>query len=238
MLIVMSNLTTLNISADHSTLAMGPGLRWGDVYAYAEQYDRAVGGGRLSPVGVPGLLLAGGVNFYGNQHGWSADNVLEYEVVLASGLIVTVNPSSHADLFWALKGGSSNFGIVTKFTMRTFPSTQVYAGVYSVAGSDVPAFLDVGPSSQFLEERRLTSLTYRCRPSPTIQLSTRIPCLTLSLWSSPLIQPQRLRASSFSTTAQPYPIRHVSHHSSPFQPSLARWASRQSVNLPSKQAPL
>jgi FAD/FMN-containing dehydrogenase len=130
---VSSNLTTLALSEDHSSVTLGPGHNWGAVYSYLEAYDLAVAGGRLAPVGVPGLLLAGGINFYGNQHGWSADNVLSYEVVLASGQIVTATGSNNTDLFWALKGGSNNFGIVTSFTLRTFPSTQVWAGVYSVA---------------------------------------------------------------------------------------------------------
>lgn len=66
----------------------------------------------------------------GNQHGWAADNVLEYEVVLASGDIVTASATENTDLFWALKGGSSNFGIVTQFTLRTFSSPGVWGGVY------------------------------------------------------------------------------------------------------------
>ncbi|KAG5792512.1 hypothetical protein H9Q69_008449 [Fusarium xylarioides] len=97
------------------------------------------GGGRLSSVSVPGLLLAGGINFHGNQRGWAADNVLEYELVVSSGKILSVTSKSHPDLFWALKGGSNNFGIVTKFKLATFTSDQIYAGIYSVA--DIPGFL-------------------------------------------------------------------------------------------------
>jgi FAD/FMN-containing dehydrogenase len=140
---VMSNLTTLSISADHSTVSIGPSHRWGDVYSYLQNFNRSVPGGRLSPVGVPGLLLAGGVNFYGNQHGFAADNVFQYEVVLANGQIVYVNKTSYSDLFWALKGGSSNFGIVTRFDMKTVPSTAVWAGIYTVADQYIPDFLAV-----------------------------------------------------------------------------------------------
>ncbi|KAH8681692.1 hypothetical protein BX600DRAFT_429611 [Xylariales sp. PMI_506] len=140
-LMVMSNLTTLQISEDLSTVVVGPGYRWGAVYAYLAGYDRGCAGGRLSPVGVPGLLLAGGVNYYGNQHGWSADNVLQYEVVLANGTIVNATSTEHSDLFWALKGGSSNFGIVTSFTLRTFESTQIWGGTYTVSGDYMDEFL-------------------------------------------------------------------------------------------------
>jgi FAD/FMN-containing dehydrogenase len=140
-LIVMSNLTTLELAEDKKSVWLGPGLDWGQVYRYLSQYKLAVAGGRLSAVGVPGLLLAGGINFHGNQRGWAADNVIEYELVLPSGKIISVTSKSHSDLFWALKGGSSNFGIVTKFRLATFPSDQVYAGIYSV--TDIPGFLKV-----------------------------------------------------------------------------------------------
>lgn len=137
----MSNLTTLELAEDERSVWVGPGHDWGEVYKYLDEHHLAAVGGRLSPVGVPGLLLAGGVNFHGNQHGWAADNVIEYEVVLASGSIVSVTADSHSDLFWALKGGSSNFGIVTNFKLNTFPSGKVLAGVYTV--SDIDAFLSV-----------------------------------------------------------------------------------------------
>ncbi|CEF71945.1 hypothetical protein FGSG_00100 [Fusarium graminearum PH-1] len=138
-LFVMSNLTTLELTQDKKSVWVGPGLDWGHVYRYLGQHKLAVAGGRLSPVGVPGLLLAGGVNFHCNQRGWAADNVSEYELVLVEGKVVSVTAESYPDLFWALKGGSNNFGIVTKFRLATLPSDQIYAGVYSVA--DIPGFL-------------------------------------------------------------------------------------------------
>lgn len=139
-LFVMSNLTALEVNEDENYVWVGPGHDWGQVFSYLSKFNLAAAGGRLSPVGVPGLLLAGGVNFHGNQHGWAADNVIEYEIVLANGTVKYATACSDADLFWALKGGSSNFGIVTKFKLNTFPSSQVLAGVYSV--TDIPAFLE------------------------------------------------------------------------------------------------
>ncbi|KAL2067082.1 hypothetical protein VTL71DRAFT_1506 [Oculimacula yallundae] len=140
-LMVMSNMTTLSLSSDKSVLSVGPAYRWGEVYKFLTAYNLTVPGGRLSPVGVPGLLLAGGINFYGNQKGFSADNVIQYEVVLANGNIVTASKNNNADLFWALKGGSSNFGIVTRFDIKTIPSKKVFAGIISVSSENVPALL-------------------------------------------------------------------------------------------------
>ncbi|KAH6657459.1 FAD binding domain-containing protein [Truncatella angustata] len=129
-LVVLSNLSSINLSDDHQSLTLASGWRWGDVFSWLEPHGLTVAGGRLSPVGVPGLLLAGGINFLGNQHGWAADNVLEYEVVLASGDIVVASSTENVDLFWALKGGSSNLGIVTQFKIRAFPSPGIWGGIY------------------------------------------------------------------------------------------------------------
>jgi len=139
-LFVMSNLTALQVNEEEKYVWVGPGHNWGKVFGYLGEFNLTCAGGRLSPVGVPGLLLAGGVNFQGNQHGWAADNVIEYEIVLADGTVKYATACSDPELFWALKGGSSNYGIVTKFKLNTFPSTQVLAGVYSV--TDIPAFLE------------------------------------------------------------------------------------------------
>ncbi|KAF5985021.1 hypothetical protein FBULB1_3097 [Fusarium bulbicola] len=133
-LFVMSNLTTLDLAKDKKSVWVGPGLDWGQVYRYLGQHKLAVAGGRLSPVGVPGLLLAGGINFHGNQRGWAADNVLEYELVMSSGKIISVTSKSHPGLFWALKGGSSNFGIaVANFSaFNTDPLAHIVPQVIAV----------------------------------------------------------------------------------------------------------
>lgn len=87
-------------------------------------------------MGVPGLLLGGGINFFSNKYGLAADNVLSYEVVLANGDIVTATANSYSDLFWALKGGSSNFGIVTKFQLKTYRIPTIWTGLATFAGDE------------------------------------------------------------------------------------------------------
>ena len=79
-LLSTSNLTTLSLSDDESTVSVGPGNRWRDVYAYLQPSGLAVVGGRVGEVGVPGLLLGGGISFYSSQYGFGADNVIQYEV--------------------------------------------------------------------------------------------------------------------------------------------------------------
>lgn len=128
-LMVMSGMKTLAISSDLSVASVGPGNTWFDVYTWINEYGRIVSGGRYSPVGVSGFLLGGGINFWANQYGWGANNVVNFQLVTADSQIINANASSNRELFWALKGGSNNFGIVTRFDLKTHPAPQVYVGI-------------------------------------------------------------------------------------------------------------
>lgn len=170
-LVVMSNLTDISIAPDRASVDVGPGLTWSSVYTYLIGFERTAVGGRISPIGVPGLTLGGGINFHGNQYGWAADNVLEYEVVLANGELAIANETSNTDLFWALKGGGSNFGIVTNFKLRTVPSSKVLAGIYTINGTEMEPLMSVsGPChGKMLVQAlmstgcgQLHSIQYRC----------------------------------------------------------------------------
>ncbi|KAK4062461.1 CAZyme family AA7 [Trichoderma aggressivum f. europaeum] len=113
-----------------SAVDIGPGNRWGAVYAQLEKHQLTVAGGREGNVGVAGLLLGGGMAFFTARHGLACDNVVEYEIVLGDGRIVrSREDGEHADLFRALKGGGCNFGIVTNFRMRALRSGPVWAGM-------------------------------------------------------------------------------------------------------------
>ncbi|KAI9739477.1 MAG: hypothetical protein M1818_005165 [Claussenomyces sp. TS43310] len=141
-LISMTQINEMRLTEGRKVAQLGPGLRWGAVYDWISQYDLAVVGGRYDPVGVPGLLLGGGINYFGSQYGWAASMVANFQVVLANGSIVDANPTSHSDLFWALKGGSSNFGIVTRFDVKTFPFPSLYGGFTVYNSSYLDEFLD------------------------------------------------------------------------------------------------
>ncbi|EXK25657.1 hypothetical protein FOMG_17694 [Fusarium oxysporum f. sp. melonis 26406] len=108
-----------------------PAAKWGNIISYLEQYNLSVTGGRSGDVGAAGLLLAGGISYHSQLWGMSCDNVINYEVVLANGSIIEANRHHNKDLFRALKGGGNNFGIVTRFDMRTFtlPPDGVYGGL-------------------------------------------------------------------------------------------------------------
>lgn len=141
-LIGLTNLNEITLSSDQSYVSVGPGQRWEDVYSYLEPYGLVALGGRVGNVGVPGLLLGGGISFYSNQYGFAADNVVAYEVVLAGGQVVTATATQHSDLYWALKGGGNSFGIVTRFDLSTYVSPTVCAGIIEIPSTEKDAFLN------------------------------------------------------------------------------------------------
>ncbi|KAK6220275.1 FAD binding domain-containing protein [Colletotrichum tabaci] len=142
-LLSTSNLTTLALSGDKSTVSVGAGLRWRDVYSYLSPSGLAAVGGRIGGVGVSGLLLGGGISFYSNQYGFAADNVVRYQAVLASGIVVEATAANaYADLFWALKGGGNSFAIVTRFDLKTVKSSKVWVGISQYAQTDSAKYLD------------------------------------------------------------------------------------------------
>ncbi|KAJ6533800.1 FAD dependent oxidoreductase [Mycena vulgaris] len=127
--ISMNRFSEVTYDAAKSTATIGAGLFWDDVYAALEPFGVNVVGGRISGVGVAGFTLGGGYSWKTNQFGLTVDNVMAYELVKPNGQIVNVTASSEPDLFFGLKGGLNNFGVVTKFTLKTFPQGQVWGGV-------------------------------------------------------------------------------------------------------------
>ncbi|KAG5928102.1 hypothetical protein E4U42_001262 [Claviceps africana] len=122
-------LNQVAVSADRRQTSVGAGNLWSDVYNKLSRLGLTVIGGRVSGIGVGGLTLGGGISFFSNRHGWACDNVNGYEVVLADGSIRQVGPESdHSDLYWALRGGGNNFGIVTRFDLATYPQGRLWAG--------------------------------------------------------------------------------------------------------------
>ncbi|THU95256.1 FAD-binding domain-containing protein [Dendrothele bispora CBS 962.96] len=96
-----------------STVKIGTGQTWDTVYAKLEPLEINVVGGRIPGVGVGGLILGGGFSWITDQYGLSVDTVVTYDLVLPSGIFIQVNSTSDPDLFFGLKGGFNNFGIVT-----------------------------------------------------------------------------------------------------------------------------
>ncbi|KAH9834776.1 uncharacterized protein C8Q71DRAFT_766331 [Rhodofomes roseus] len=131
--IAMARFNNVTYDASAGTATIGAGLIWDDVYAELEPYNVNVVGGRVTGVGVAGFTLGGGFSFLSNQYGLTVDTVRAFELVLPNGTITTVT-ESNPDLFWALKGGFNNFGIVTQFILEAYPQGQVWGGAIITLG--------------------------------------------------------------------------------------------------------
>ncbi|KAL8805526.1 MAG: hypothetical protein Q9182_001895 [Xanthomendoza sp. 2 TL-2023] len=121
-------LKQVDVSADRKKTSVGSGTRWVDVYTKLDAQGLAIPGGRVAIVGVGGLVTGGGISFFSGRTGFVCDSVINYELVLPFGKIINVNASSSPDLFKALKGGSNNFGVVTRFDFKTFESGRFWGG--------------------------------------------------------------------------------------------------------------
>ena len=118
LVIDFSSMKSTTVDPAAHTVRVDPGCTWGDVDHATVAFGMATPSGFLASTGVAGLTLGGGIGYLARRFGLTVDNLLSADVVLADGTLVTASESSHPDLFWALRGGGGNFGIVTSFTFR------------------------------------------------------------------------------------------------------------------------
>jgi FAD/FMN-containing dehydrogenase len=124
----LSRMKGVRVDAAARTVRVGAGSLWAEVDHATHPFGLAVPAGFISSTGVAGLTLGGGIGYLTRQYGLTIDNLVSADVVLADGTIVTADEDSHPDLFWALRGGGGNFGVVTSFEFRAHPVRTVYAG--------------------------------------------------------------------------------------------------------------
>src|SRR5438270_11412454 len=110
------------------TATVGGGCTWGDVDHATHVFGLATPSGIISTTGVVGLTLCGGIGHLTRKYGLSIDNLLSADVVLADGSFVKANADENFDLFWAIRGGGGNFGVVTSFTFKLHPVDMIYGG--------------------------------------------------------------------------------------------------------------
>lgn len=128
LVIDLSGMRGVRVDQERRTIRVAAGCTAAEVDHATHVYGLAVPLGIVGSTGVAGLTLGGGMGHLTRQFGLTIDNLLEADVVLADGRLVTASPSSHADLFWALRGGGGNFGVVTSFLFQAHPVSQVFAG--------------------------------------------------------------------------------------------------------------
>ncbi|KAI0391988.1 hypothetical protein F5Y17DRAFT_382399 [Xylariaceae sp. FL0594] len=176
-LISLSALKSIDLSEDKKTVRVGPGNKWIEVYKALTPQGLTVVGGRVGPVGVGGLILGGGVNYFSSEYGLALDNVKSFEIVLANGsIIIASSEGETADLYKALRGGGSNFGIVTSYELYTHPlgTLSVEARAYNVKQTDtfLQAFAEYqNKEKQHCDDGKGSSVTVQILPTgPTLLL--------------------------------------------------------------------
>lgn len=123
--------------------------------------------GFVSATGIAGLTVGGGFGYLSRRHGWTCDNVLSMEVVTAAGQVLRVSSSEHADLFWALRGGGGNFGIVTSFEYQLHPvGPEILGGAIAWRGEDAPQVLKAFADFSATAPRELTCVAVLRRAPP------------------------------------------------------------------------
>src|SRR6516165_1603447 len=119
----------IHVNPDLRTARVEPGVTWGELNHELQTFGLAATGGYVGTTGVGGLTLGGGLGWMVRKYGCALDNLISTDVVTADGRFLTASLKQNADLFWAIRGGGGNFGIVTSFEFQVHPVGTVMAGL-------------------------------------------------------------------------------------------------------------
>ena len=128
LVIDLSRMQSVAVDTDARTVRAGGGCTWAGFNEATNAYGLATTGGIIGSTGIAGLTLGGGIGYLSRKYGLSCDNLTAAEVVTADGRVLTASENENEDLFWALRGGGGNFGVVTTFEYRLHQVAEIYGG--------------------------------------------------------------------------------------------------------------
>jgi FAD/FMN-containing dehydrogenase len=186
----MSAMRGVRVDPKRHTAWVQAGALWGDLDRETSVFGLATTGGVVASTGVAGLTLGGGIGWLVGKHGMSIDNLLSIEIVTADGEFLIANAESHSDLFWALRGGGGNFGVVTAFEFALHPVSTVLAGFVAYPVSEARSVLE------FYRDFALSTpdeLTVYCQLCTDPESGMRI-VVIVGCWSGDLVEGEAIFA--------------------------------------------
>jgi FAD/FMN-containing dehydrogenase len=194
----LSGMRGVRVDPANRTARAEGGATWGDFNAATHAFGLATTGGIVSTTGVGGLTLGGGIGYLSRRCGLSCDNLVSADVVTADGRFLVASEQEHPDLFWALRGGGGNFGVVTSFEFRLHPIKDIYAG---------PIFFELADGREVLRFYRefIADAPEELGAFPAFQIAPPLPFIPedrhgdtfigiVTCWSGPLEQGERVLA--------------------------------------------
>jgi len=200
----MSHMRAVSIDPERRVARVQAGARSGDVVGPAHAYGLALSTGDTASVGLGGLVTGGGVGFMARKHGLAIDNLLSARVVTADGSLVTASASENADLFWAIRGGGGNFGIVTEFEFQLARVGQVLGGalVLPATAEVVRRYLELSAAAP--DELTTIANLMHAPPAPFVPAERvgELVLMVLACWTGDIDDGQRALAP-FRELAEP-----------------------------------
>jgi FAD/FMN-containing dehydrogenase len=242
LVIDLSAMRSATVSPEDHTVRVDAGCTWGDVDHATVAFGMATPSGFLASTGVAGLTLGGGIGYLARRFGLTVDNLLAADVVLADGTFVTASQQSHSDLFWALRGGGGNFGIVTSFTFRCYDIGEhgtVIAGPVLYDLADAPAVMrwyrELLPSLPEQLSGWLGLLTIPPAPPFPEELWGRKACAIVWCYTGPhdradeVLEPVRSFGSPLLVGVQPMPFNVLQSAFDALYPAGLQWYWRADI---------
>ena len=162
----LRDLRSIAVDTEAMTAWVGSGLNAGEVSAELDQHRVVVGFGDSASVGIGGLTLGGGLGYMARKHGLTIDALLAAEIVTAPGDILTIDQENHPDLFWAIRGGGGNFGVVTRFKYRLSPLPEFTGGPLVLPATAEVVTRFVAAAKAAPEELTTILVAMPCPPLP------------------------------------------------------------------------